>query len=200
MKTNIFFDTEFSGLHQNTTLISIGLISDNGKTFYAELTNYDKNQINDWIQENVIDKLLFTNKITNAISSWENWVSDNGTYSNALDMSLADKDMSNFECIGKTPMIKNRLEKWLSQFEEIEMWSDCLTYDWMLFCQIWEGTLNIPKNIYYIPFDLSTLFKMKGIDPDISREEFLGIDKDNKHNALHDAIVIKKCYEKLILT
>lgn len=34
----IFFDTEFTGLHQNTTLISIGLVSDEGERFYAELT------------------------------------------------------------------------------------------------------------------------------------------------------------------
>lgn len=33
----IFFDTKFTGLHQNTTLISIGLVSDEGERFYAEL-------------------------------------------------------------------------------------------------------------------------------------------------------------------
>ena len=46
-KTKIFFDAEFTGLHQKTTLISIGFISECGKTFYAELTDYDKSQIND---------------------------------------------------------------------------------------------------------------------------------------------------------
>ena len=35
--TKIFFDTEFTGLHQKTTLISIGLIAETGETFYAEL-------------------------------------------------------------------------------------------------------------------------------------------------------------------
>ena len=35
---NIFFDTEFTGLRKDTTLISIGMIAENGKTFYAELT------------------------------------------------------------------------------------------------------------------------------------------------------------------
>lgn len=50
-KTKIFFDTEFTGLHQNTTLISIGLIAENGQTFYAELTDYDKSQIDGWIQK-----------------------------------------------------------------------------------------------------------------------------------------------------
>jgi hypothetical protein len=37
--TKLFLDTEFTGLHQNTTLISIGLIADTGDTFYAELTD-----------------------------------------------------------------------------------------------------------------------------------------------------------------
>ena len=44
-KTKIFFDTEFTGLHQNTTLISIGLIAETGQTFYAELTDYDRCQV-----------------------------------------------------------------------------------------------------------------------------------------------------------
>ena len=56
--TKIFFDTEFTGLHQNTTLVSIGLISEDGKTFYAEITDYDKSQVDKWLQENVIDKLI----------------------------------------------------------------------------------------------------------------------------------------------
>ena len=56
-KTKIFFDTEFTGLHQNTTLISIGLVAETGQTFYAELTDYDKNQIDDWLKTNVIDNL-----------------------------------------------------------------------------------------------------------------------------------------------
>lgn len=56
--TKVFFDTEFSGLHKNTTLISIGLISECGKTFYAELTDYDTTQIDGWLQTNVLDNLL----------------------------------------------------------------------------------------------------------------------------------------------
>ena len=59
-------------------------------------------------------------------------------------------------------------------------------------------SLKIPKNIYYIPLDICTLFKVKGIDPDISREEFSGVNSKNKHNSLFDAKVIKLCYEKLI--
>ena len=131
--TKVFFDSEFSGLHKNTTLISIGLVSECGKSFYGEFTDFDKTQIDEWLQINVIDNLLLTDKITAAHGSWEHWLSDEGKYRDALDFSLANKDMSHFQCIGITDMVKNRLEKWLSQFEKIEMWSDCLSYDWVLF-------------------------------------------------------------------
>ena len=66
----------------------------------------------------------------------------------------------------------------------------------------YSSAFNIPKNVYYIPFDICTLFKDKGIDPDISREDFteelwIGHRKQ-KHNALWDAKVIKFCYYKLM--
>ena len=54
----VFFDTEFTGLHQNTTLISIGMVAEDGQaSFYAEFTDYDQSQIDDWLQSNVVDKL-----------------------------------------------------------------------------------------------------------------------------------------------
>lgn len=58
--TKVFFDTEFTGLHQNTTLISIGLISDCGKSFYAELNEFDIAQLNDWLNENDNSNKVYT--------------------------------------------------------------------------------------------------------------------------------------------
>ena len=176
--TKIFFDTEFTGLQQNTTLVSIGLIAETGQTFYAELTDYDKSQINDWLQENVIDKLYLTE-------------TDNAAY---LDKWTLKSD---------TKAVKEALQVWLAQFDKVEIWSDCLSYDWVLFNQIFGHAFNIPANVYYIPFDICTLFKAKNIDPDISREKFaygeeLSEMKDKKHNALWDAKVIKDCYDRLM--
>lgn len=175
--TKLFFDTEFTGLHQNTTLISIGIVSECGKTFYAELTDYDRSQVDEWLLKNVIEKLL---------------VKENST----VGLDLPDTRV----VIGTKNAIKDYLNEWLSQFESVEMWSDCLSYDWVLFCQIFGNAFNIPKNVYYIPFDICTLFKHHGIDPDISREKFgcgeVYLEMP-KHNALWDAQVIKACYEKL---
>lgn len=57
----IFFDTEFTGLHKNTTLVSIGLISEDKRQFYGELIDYNENQCDEWINENVINHLRKTN-------------------------------------------------------------------------------------------------------------------------------------------
>ena len=175
-KTKIFFDTEFTGLHQNTTLISIGLVSECGKTFYAELTDYDQTQIDDWLQKNVIENLTLKNKGLNEVYE-------------TIDKMTFKGDLKH---------LKLALEYYFKQFNAVEIWSDCLSYDWVLFNQIFGHAFNIPKNIYYIPFDICTLFYAKGIDADISREEFSEMsDGSQKHNALWDAKVICQCFTKL---
>lgn len=198
MKTKLFVDTEFTGLHMRTTLVSLGIVSDCGATFYAEFTDYDKKQVDNWIQTNVIDNLLFTKHISPGTQSWENWISNTKQYPSALAMDLDNsKDISRFECIGKTEMIRNRLERWLEQFIEIEIWMDVLAYDWALFCDIWDGAFNIPKHIYYIPFDFATWLKARGYDPDTDREklaEVVGHPEMKKHNSLWDARVLKSAH------
>lgn len=181
--TKVFFDTEFTGLHQNTTLISIGLMADDGQTFYAELDDYAQDQVDDWIRENVISGLLGVD-----------------------GYGRVDPDANAFH-IGDSESVAVWLREWLSQFDQVEMWSDCLAYDWVLFCQLWGHAFKVPKNVYYIPFDICTLFKLKGVDPDVGREEFGLSDSDGafpddpglwrKHNALWDAAVIRACYNKL---
>lgn len=186
----LFFDTEFTGLHQNTTLISIGIVALDGRYFYAEFNDYDKDQVNDWIQENVIENLMFNGKETQCVE--ESLVPYNKVYDN--DYASLRIRMKN-----DTDNIVNKLKRWLHQFDdEIQMWSDCLSYDWVLFNQLFGGAQNIPSNINYIPMDICTSFYDKGIDPDISREEFIdNTVKGEKHNSLYDAMVIRECYLKL---
>lgn len=70
-RTKIFLDTEFTGLHKNTTLISIGLVSECGKTFYAEMIDYDYMQLNPWITENVVSNLTNQSMLNNSYTNSE---------------------------------------------------------------------------------------------------------------------------------
>lgn len=179
----LFFDTEFTGLHKNTTLISIGIISEKGDEFYAELTDYDINQIDDWLKENIINNLILSTMHENS----------------KIFLNTKNKDRYSMVCRGNSEFVSDELKCWLTQFKSIEMWSDCLAYDWVLFNDLFGHAFNIPNNIYYIPFDICTLFKIKEIDPDISREKFINNSiRGKKHNSLYDAKVIKACYDKLI--
>lgn len=198
--TKVFFDTEFTGLHKDTTLISIGLVAEDGRTFYAELNDYDKSQVDDWIQENVINNLIFEEPPAGE--------QDHHSQSR-FNRDVPIPQMHCTELRGTKEEVRTALEEWLSQFDKIEIWSDCLAYDWMLFNDIFDHAFNIPNNVYYIPFDICTLFQIKGVDPDISREEFadgyistegksIKPDFINKHNALWDAYIIKACYDRLI--
>lgn len=186
----IFFDTESTGLHQDTTLISIGLVAENRREFYAEFTDYAKLLVDPWVRENIIDNLIYT-------------------------ASLDGTDFQQFTggahigCVGTSDKIAEKLVNWFLEFDDtVEMWSDCLSFDWVLFCQLFwnrdfelrENVYYLPKNVYYIPFDISTLFWVHDIDPDINREEFVGITGDTrKHNALWDAQIIRACFDKLVL-
>lgn len=161
----VFFDTEFTGLHQNTTLISIGMVDEHGREFYGACTDYDQSQVDDWLRENVIAHL--------------------------------DSTVTCRTVIGSRAEIATEITKWLPTAPVIEMWGDTLAYDWVLFCNLFGNAFKIPKDIYYIPFDIATVMKIKGVDPDINREEFAGI-AGSKHNALHDARVIRACYERLM--
>jgi len=172
----VFFDTEFTGLHQGTSLISIGCVVEDGRTFYAECMDYDAEQVDDWLRENVLAHLRWDDGVQGPIMLGP----------------------QSFEMYASHDAVARLLQLWLEKLQSstpIEMWSDCLAYDWVLFCELFGGALNIPECVYYIPFDLATLFKLKGIDPDVNREAFAGIE-GHKHNALHDARVIKACYER----
>jgi hypothetical protein len=171
----IFFDTEFTGLHQNTTLISIGFVTENERTFYAEFNDYAQKQVNDWLRHNVFPNLQF------------------------IDIhSLTPKlDLEHHAMKSTRQIVTTTLSEWLAQFESVEMWADYPAYDWVLFCDLFGGSLNLSKHISNNPFDVATLLKVAGINPDVNRAEFVEFSTVKKHNALEDAKLAKACYKKL---
>lgn len=183
---------EFTGLHQKTTPISIGIVADDGRIFYAEFNDFDKYQVDDWIMENVIENLKFEKPNDDENEPYTATRHKNNLVGNNLYNSYS------LELRGDKTSIVSELHGWLGQFDEVEMWSDVLGYDWVLFCELFGGAFGIPKNVYYIPFDITTLMRDRGIDPDINREEMAQLGDGEKHNALWDARVIRACYINII--
>ena len=198
----IFFDTEFTGLHKDTTLISIGLIDKYGRTFYGEFSDYDESKCDNWIRENVIKHLKWSKE-----GPVEDFVN---IYDNA------------WEAFGSKEYIKIVLTEWLSKYNNVELVSDCCHYDMVLFIDIFGDAWSIPDVVnpvcHDINQDIAKYFDISEREAfDLSREKIIekvNIDNQDianhfdisksqkiiniegdKHNSLYDAKVIKEIYE-----
>lgn len=182
---NIYFDTEFTGLHKNTTLISIGLISEDNKTFYAEFVDYDESQCDDWIQTNVIDNLQ---------------IKDYGVMKDTWDETIIK---------GNKTLVKFYLSMWLSQFESVQLVSDVSHYDMVLFIDIFGSAWDLPKNVNpsyhdinqdiarYLEVDEASAFDTNREGFLLCFDEYSKLPSGDKHNSLYDAKVIKELYERI---
>lgn len=190
---NLYFDTEFTGLQKDTTLISLGIISEDGHCFYAKFTDYNQEQVNDWIEENVLAKLELSKEITD----------------------LYDV----YEVIGTKEEIREALIYWLGELDDthFDLVSDVCHYDMILFIDIFGGAFDLPEFIspacYDINQDISYSTRSMSEAFDVNREELLKdlvensiddiyyemlpileLSEDSKHNSLYDAIIIKALY------
>ena len=53
----IFLDTEFTGEHSKTTLVSAGFVTLDNKKLYITLNDYNKDQVTPWLKKNVLSKI-----------------------------------------------------------------------------------------------------------------------------------------------
>jgi len=216
MNVKLYMDTEFTGLQMPTSLISIGIVSDFGTSFYAELTDYNEDQVDEWIKENVIDNLIHTGPkwdVLNIdypkrgsscfkINTTAKQFGNTRFYSTHILTEEYNKGSYSVSLKGNSEKLREELTKWLDTFfvfGEVEMVSDCLSYDWVLFNNIFGHAFNIHRVVNYIPTDICTMFRDSGIDPDTNREEFIkmydrALPEGSKHNSLYDAKVIRECY------
>ena len=100
----VFFDTEFTGLHKETTLISIGLVDENGRTFYAEFSYYYEVQCDKWIYENVIKNLKWSKE---------------GPLENFVNLYKNEEGQDKWEAYGTKDYIRTVLIDWFTSFRTI---------------------------------------------------------------------------------
>lgn len=195
----LFFDTEFTGLTQSANLLSIGIIDENDRMFYAEFSYSRDLNLDEWIVNNVISNMLFKN-LPGHLDIGKDYVFVKG---------------DNLE-------VKVKLIDWLDYYkdEELIFVTDVGHYDFVLLIDLLTsgGTaLDLPKNISPTYIDVNQILADKlGISVkeafDINRENYLCenflkvvISLDDykfidlpKHNALGDAFVLKTLYNRLI--
>lgn len=192
---NLFFDMEFTGLHKDTTPISIGIVSEDNQCFYAEFTDYDNSQCDEWIKENVIDNLFLTNRLIGIVNES---IENNGNVIHIHNVR------------GNKHFISRELSKWLNRFQDIQFVSDVCHYDFVLLIDLITngGTaLELPSNISAVCHDINQDIAQYYCISDrsafyMSREEIMryvcpkkDFVRGDKHNSLYDAEVIRAIWK-----
>lgn len=200
----LFFDTEFTGLSKDTMLISIGIISEDGRKFYAEFVDYDKSKCDEWVMCNVIHNLRFPIPETGEDYYYVAYRTDNNPPGNNFYSSWS------LEMNGDVERVRNELLKWLDQYDNVEFVSDVCHYDFVLLIDLLTGggtALELPEYIssvcHDINQDIAHYFEVSDYEAfDINREEI--VEKLNgyfvigeKHNSLYDAEVIRAIYKQI---
>ena len=197
----VYFDCEFTGLQKNTDLISIGLVDANGRTFYAEFTDYNKDLIEDlpWFEENIFPNL--TNPDT--VLEGNDWTIT-GTFAE----------------------IRIQLCGWLDEIikkeKTVQFVSDVCHYDFMLLLDLITGgrsAIVLPSNLISpccidLNQDIATSIGVNNAEEfnsdnflphkiafDVDRkpwaESIIGEKIGTKHNALEDAKCIRIIHQTL---
>lgn len=184
---NLYFDMEFTGLHKDTTPVSIGIVAENGKKFYAEFSDYDESQCDNWIKENVLKYTILSG--------------------NDILAKRLGEDSETTVVLGGKADIQYELGEWIKQFDSVQFISDVCHYDMVLLIDIFGGAFDLPNNVSAVCHDINQdIAKHYEISEreafDKSREDIIselcgGFIVGDKHNALYDAEVIKAIYEEV---
>jgi hypothetical protein len=172
----VFLDAEYTGQHASTTLVSVGLVTLDGDELYVTLDDYDERQVTPWLREHVL--------------------------------SVIDPDtrVSSREAY-------RRISEWLDRYaagDRVHLVSAGLGSDLLLFFELWKHGIadgrpfhvlhDVPAQLSHAQhFDLNTLLFACGHDPDADRDLFVaGRVRGHRHDALHDARVVRECFLTLL--
>lgn len=206
---NFWFDCEFTGLHKDTTLISLGCVSEGNHMFYAEFCDFNKNHVkgNSWFEDHV-----FANTMR---------VDSSGRFTEKkprLEMSVKG-NRGSAVCFGDREVVRQHFLDWL-QIESgtslVEFVSDVCHYDMMLMIDLLSNgktAFDIPNWISPACYDINQDIAWKYA---ISNQEAFNMNREQiardlvpdiydsnlfpeemKHNALWDAELIQAIYRSI---
>lgn len=174
-KMRYYIDTEFIETPGHIELISIGIVCQDGREYYAVNTEADISKASTWVIQNVLEKM----------PEYSNGYNDLRGYAYGAHQGpnkpQEKKDLA---------MIKEELLQRCGQHnnvpEQCEFWGYYADYDWVVFCWIFGTMMDLPSGFPMYCKDLKQLMdSYTGLDKEWKRLNCP--DPEGEHNALVDA-------------
>ncbi len=165
-----YLDTEFIEYPNTIDLISIGIKCEDGRTFYAESNEFDATQANDWVIENVINRLKYWTTTT---------------------IPFIDRDkQDNFTMFTNKKRISDMIKIFIGNGIP-EFYGYYADYDWVVFCWLFGSMIDLPKGWPMYCRDLKQM---------LDELKLYSIPQpDDEHNALSDAIWNEDLHKHIML-
>lgn len=177
-----FFDTEFIESAGGIELVSLGIVCEDGRTFYAECSTFDERNADEWVKDNVLMKLDYWNYGKSIFS--QNTIIQDGEHVKAFGT----------ESWIKTLLLGEFLNAGTDRNPEFYAYYGA--YDWVLFARIFGRLIDKP---YHFPMwvrDLKQMMWERGLDTDWKRQNCP--DPEGEHNALVDALWNQKLHGLIV--
>lgn len=209
-----FIDTEFiESFHKPLfgkrrhfiDLISIGIVAEDGREYYAISSEYEYKDADDWVKYNVIFPLYKSSVHGDMRSAMHaaNFNKKIGKKNSQIAQEIVD--FVNPECLEQL-----RAGLWPDMNEvsfhtpnkygyaQPEFYAYYADYDWVLFCSLFGRMIDLPSGFPMYCRDLKQMMDEKGLDG--NWKEFHCPDPKKAHNALEDARWNKNLYYEIIKT
>lgn len=162
-----FLDTEFIEDGKTIDLISIGIVAEDGREFYAESLEADYDKANEWVKENVLPKL------------WRH----NTTIGNAFNRD------GGFGGLLKRSEIEREVVRFIGD-DKPEFWGYYADYDWVVFCWLFGRMIDLPEHFPMYCNDIKQLCNSLGDPalPDTSNEHH-ALDDARWNKLAHEFLV-----------
>jgi hypothetical protein len=156
-------------------LISIGIVDETGRSFYAISNEFKEHDANDWVKENVIAKLPSKKEFPNLYKSEEE----------------IKEELLYFFCCAENTIEK----KWYAP-SETEIYAYYADYDWVVFCSLFGTMMDLPQNFPMFCMDLKQMMEERKLSTEWKQR--ICPDPEGEHDALVDANWNKKLYSEII--
>ncbi|AMU78480.1 DnaQ-like DNA polymerase III subunit [Mycobacterium phage SkinnyPete] len=161
------YDTEFLEDGHTIELISIGIVCEDGREYYAVNADMPHERIrkHEWLCENVIPHLPLARTVkrhSNPGSGYY-WLLDTKSV-----------------LVKPKWVIANEVREFLLAVDPPELWANYAAYDHVVLAQLWGRMISLPKGLPMFTHDLQQLLETM---PDFEKPEQDGTE----HNALDDA-------------
>lgn len=168
-----FYDTEFIEDGNTIDLISIGVVAEHGRTFYAISTEFNPKKASQWVKDNVLAHLP-------------------PRYVNLSDVSVSPRLKEESLKWMSRQEIRNRLRGFCNpdEYGKPEFWGYYADYDHVALCQLFGTMMDLPKGWPMYTRDIKQLCVSLG-NPKLPKQG------KGEHHALADAQWNRTAFEFL---